>query len=342
MTQRLPDQDRKAQHIHYLHTGQRLCHDADGREIACHGSGQDAEHGTGRPWPVPRFKTHGEVVLDRLTCLHWARDALLPGFPLSWPESLDFITQCNRRELGGHADWRLPDRREMRSLISHGHRVPALLPDHPFLGLRSAWYWTATTYAGDPHYAWYVHTEGGRMFYGRKDGYALLLPVRGRTNVLPVTGQETSYDPQNRDDTGGNGLAWPASRFQVRQQTALDRLTNLTWPLVADQGNGPVDWTEAFALPAAMNRNAFAGRSDWRLPTINELESLVDASQTGPALPEDHPFSQVGEVYWSSTNSAYEPDWSMCLYMHKGAVGVGFKRKDPMGVWCVAGGTTGR
>lgn len=324
----------------YLNTGQSLCHDADGQVMDCAGSGQDAEFSPGAAWPEPRFTVQDDVVRDNLTGLEWTRNALLPGFPLAWSEALDFVEELNGKNYGGHTDWRLPDRREMRSLISYGARVPALPPDHRFTEMRSAWFWTATTYAGDPDYAWYVHTEGGRMFYGRKDGYSLVLPVRGQSPLLPATGQTTSYDKSGpddamRDDTGNN-TPWPLPRFVASDDSVLDKLTGLTWTRNANLTNGTVSWKEAFALADRLNNEHHADCTGWRLPTINELESLVDASQTVPALPADHPFTNPGEVYWSSTNSAFEPDWAMCLYLHKGAVGVGFKRGEPLGVWCVA------
>jgi hypothetical protein len=41
------------------------------------------------------------------------------------------------------------------------------------------------------------------------------------------------------------------------------------------------------------------------LPNVKELQSLIDFGQSGPALPPDHPFSDVKEAgYWSSTTAA--------------------------------------
>ncbi len=61
----------------------------------------------------------------------------------------------------------------------------------------------------------------------------------------------------------------------------------------------------------------------WQMPTINELESLVDASIHSPALPAEHPFSDIQQAYRSSTTSSFETDWSYVLYIVKGAVGGG-------------------
>jgi len=64
---------------------------------------------------------------------------------------------------------------------------------------------------------------------------------------------------------------------------------------------------------------------DWRLPTIWELESLVDTSRARPALSPGHPFGEELGGMWSSTSSGYDPAWAWVLYYDKGAVGVGYK-----------------
>ncbi len=92
-----------------LWTGQTSCHDADGRIIPCAGSGQDAEFRAGIPWPTPRFEARDEIVLDRLTGLMWTRNANLAEYPMTWPETLDFVAGMNRERILGFSDWRLPN-----------------------------------------------------------------------------------------------------------------------------------------------------------------------------------------------------------------------------------------
>ena len=75
-------------------------------------------------WPTPRFKVLGNTVLDRLTDLTWARDANLSEFPMTWQEAFDYVAGMNHSRVFGHADWRLPNRRELRSLMSHQTRRP--------------------------------------------------------------------------------------------------------------------------------------------------------------------------------------------------------------------------
>jgi hypothetical protein len=166
-------------------------------------------------------------------------------------------------------------------------------------------------------------------------------PVRGQSKVLPRTGQGRCFGTAGAVlDCAGSGhdaevmagAAWPKPRFAGQGGEVLDHLTGLVWRERADLGDGPVAWDAAIALVRELSQ---ADGKAWRLPNINELESLVDASAADPALPGGHPFRQVGQAYWSSTSSFFEPDWSYCLYMHKGAVGVGYKAKPEFLVWAV-------
>jgi hypothetical protein len=327
----------------YLQTVQITCHDERGRTTDCAGSGQDAEFRRGVSWPVPRFESLDDVVLDRLTGLLWTRDANVAEFPLAWQEALDYVAKMNSGNAFGYPDWRLPNRRELRSLMSYQTRKPALPEGHPFINVFSGWYWTSTTAAINTAYAWYVHMEGARMFYGRKEQFFLLWPVRGKGDtLLPATGQTQCYDARGQvipcagsgqDGEYRSGVRWPEPRFEEAGSVVVDRLTNLCWRSPADLLGRPATWEEALKAVQRLNRQE--GNHPWRLPNINELESLVECRTHSPALPQGHPFKNVREGYWSSTTSMFEPDWAWALYLTKGAVGVGQKKGAYFSVWAV-------
>lgn len=328
----------------YLHTGQITCHDISGREVPCQGSGQDADFMKGIPWPSSRFEDKGEVVVDKLTGLTWTQNANPAEFPLTWQEALDYVLSLNDKNAFGHSDWRLPNRRELRSLMSHQAKKPALPEGHPFRNVVLGWYWTSTTAAIHTGYSWYVHLEGARTFYGSKKQYFLLWPCRGKGyQVLPATGQSLCYDTKGyavpcigtgQDGEFRFGRKWPERRFELINDFVIDHLTGLCWLKKADLTGGLVAWIEAFEAIAALNLKAI-GKILWRLPNINELESLVDCSMHSPSLPAGHPFQNVQEGYWSSTTSSFEPDWAWALYLTKGAVGVGQKKGVHFSAWAV-------
>lgn len=329
----------------YLQTGQTKCYDALGNEISCAGTGQDAESSKGITWPAQRFEAKLDIVYDRLTGLFWPINTDVAEFLFTWEEALDFVEGMNLVSAYGFTDWRLPNRRELRSLIGHQTSKPPLPAGHPFLNVFLGWYWTSTTAAISPAYAWYIHMEGGRMFYGRKDERYLAWPVRGENSVLPQTGQTECFDFHGRpipchgtgqDAAIRSGHIWPKRRFHLLGEIVLDALTGLKWTKKADLPEGAVCWSEALERVQLLNRINNAAAHTWRLPNINELESLVDCSAHNPALSEDHPFERVRDAYWSSTTSIFEPDWAWALYLDKGAIGVGHKTKAFFHVWAVA------
>lgn len=327
-------------------TGQDRCYDEGGKEIVCRGSGQDGAIGYGRDWPSPRFRVEGEVVEDALTGLWWTRNANPHDFPLNWGEALKLAAAMNVEKAFGYSDWRLPNRHELLSLISYQARKPALPAGHPFDNIFLGWYWTSTTAAIAPAYAWYIHLEGGRMFYGRKDQEYLFWPVRGRSEVLAATGQGLCYNQEGgiiacrgsgQDGEFRSGMAPPEPRFLVEGETVRDHHTGLLWLRDADYFKEAMTWQQALQRVEQVNREYVGGRGDWRLPPLNALESLVDCSRHSPALSGDHPFVDPREVYWSSTTSFFETDWAWALYLHKGALGVGHKPSANFSVWPVCG-----
>ena len=182
------------------------------------------------------------------------------------------------------------------------------------------------------------------MFYGHKEQFFMLWPVRGKgNNLLPATGQTECFDTKGeriscagsgQDGAFQSGSPWPEPRFEASESGFLDRLTNLCWHGSADLLGRLSTWEEAFEAVTDLNRRHGA-TSPWRLPNINELESLVDCSTHSPALPHGHPFGNVREGYWSSTTNMFEPDWAWALYLTKGAVGVGQKKGEHFSVWAV-------
>ena len=128
------------------------------------------------------------------------------------------------------------------------------------------------------------------------------------------------------------GLSAEEAAGALRTLGVLDLLTGLCWADPASLPAQPVDWQAA--LNAAASRNAEDGPA-WRLPNINELESLIDAECADPALPRELGLPLSVEGFWSSTTSGFDPAWAFVLYVQKGAVGVGFKARSDFRVWPV-------
>ncbi|SOB60307.1 conserved protein of unknown function [Pseudodesulfovibrio profundus] len=288
-----------------------------------------------------RFSEQESLIVDNATGLVWLKDALSAETGLSWPETFDFIDEMNRKKVADRSDWRLPNRRELYSLVDHSMREPALSKDHPFINVWAGKYWTSTTSARSKAYAWWVQLSGGRMFFGNKSDDCMVWPVCGTSETLHATGQTACYnvageevqcDGLKQDGAIQAGLPWPEPRFIPQDDGILDAMTGLIWTESADLAEGMTDWRSAQDIITGMaDQTGMA----WRMPTIMELESLTDCDHADPALPQGHPFTDVNEAYWSATTSGYDADWAFCLYFHKGAVGVGYKSNLDFHVWAV-------
>jgi hypothetical protein len=149
-------------------------------------SRDDGELQTGADWPSPRFFLHlNNTVLDLVSGLTWTRGADTPthgtciGGMMTWQEALDYVACLNEHAFNGCSDWRLPNRKELYSLIDHSQYNPALPSDHPFMDVQLAKYWTSTTYAFETNRAWIVWIQYGDVSPWDKTSIAYVWPVRG-------------------------------------------------------------------------------------------------------------------------------------------------------------------
>ncbi|MDE1890737.1 MAG: DUF1566 domain-containing protein [Planctomycetota bacterium] len=118
----------------------------------------------------------------------------------------------------------------------------------------------------------------------------------------------------------------------------LDKETGLVWERSPSSKGVPYTWADAVEYAY---RKTLGGRKGWRLPTIEELASLVDYGQRDPSLPPDNPFKLVdyGIVgYWTvSTINASDPHLAWKVFFHDGFID-GEDKSHGGYVWCVRGG----
>jgi len=314
-------------------TGQTKCYTgvAPYEEKDCLDTGQDGEFRAGVVWPTQRFVVgsgaESDCVTDTLTGLMWAKSGNYFNKTSDWGDALynsEKLTLC------GHSDWRLPNTNELKSLINYGQADSAAwLNTAGFTGVQSGYYWSSTSSIQDgdetPE-AWNMSMEHGSIYTAAKSlsGNIYAWPVRGATSTpaaLPRTGQKkcywyespyTEFDCSNTGQDGQYqaGIAWPTQRFVVgtgtKAECVTDNLTGLMWARNANLPNGARTWQGALDFA---NTLTICDYSDWRLPNPNELLSLMDRSQYNPALPGNHPFTNVSMYtwFWSSTTYAKNP-----------------------------------
>jgi hypothetical protein len=176
-------------------------------QIDTYAVGDDGTNRIGVAWLTNRFTVQStnnfvhpddrtNCVVDNLTSLMWARNANLATGAIfnatwstvkgtcTWNQAFDVITNSagpvNGTNYGGYNDWRLPNVRELHSLIDWGRASPALPSGHPFNEVQMSTYWTSTTFKDEPATkAWDVNLYNGTVYPNTKVTAYYVWPVRG-------------------------------------------------------------------------------------------------------------------------------------------------------------------
>lgn len=289
--------------------------------------GDDGNWQTGVEWPNPRFvDNENGTITDNLTGLIWLRENNCFG-QRTWGQAIsdanglaDGVCGLTDSSIAGH--WRLPNIKELLSLIDYGHFSPALPSGHPFGYVQIAFYWSSTTSAYNA-YPWCVNLYGG---YSE-----------------PCGGGEIS-----------SWYVWPVrgGRFQVRftengDGTVTDNNTGLIWLKNADCF-GWMNWYDASNAvsnlsPGQCNLADSSAPGDWRIPIQDEWEDFVCTQFTDPAVcnvtgtgkwVEGNPFTNVQtSMYWSDTS--LDPDNAWAVLIGDGSETFGHKSGSDGHVWPV-------
>jgi hypothetical protein len=134
------------------------------------------------------------------------------------------------------------------------------------------------------------------------------------------------------------------NRFKVvmNGEAVLDKETCLVWE--KSPVSGPRSWKNAPGFCYTVN---VGGRKGWRLPTVEELASLIDPNAIGaPFLPSGHPFIGIkfddGPApqinYWTATTDIVDPDVTAWVVDFGAPFVTSDNKVDNNEIWCVRGG----
>jgi hypothetical protein len=255
-------------------TGQDKCYD-NNSEITCPSPGQpfygqDAQH----DGPQPSYNDNGDgTVTDLNTGLMWQQGDSQNEFGKTWQTARDY---CTNLTLSQYSDWRLPNIRELVSLVDYGHMFPAIdtnyFPNCEYGG--GSGYWSSSL----PHNlsAYNVNFSSGVNGIEMLSYYGFVRCVRKDTPT-----------PSYEDNGGG---------------TVTDLATGLIWQKGDNQNDaGARTWEEALAYCNGLPTTSAPGQQYWRLPNVRELQSIVDWEKS-PSI--DPIFECRSSTYWSSTTEA--------------------------------------
>jgi hypothetical protein len=289
--------------------------------------GWDASHAVAERFAVSLVAAE-PVVTDGITKLVWqgcskgqsGASCAGEGELGDW---FDAESYCDALDWGGTQDWTLPDAWELQSIADYSTTGPAIdgtafvNTPHHFPEDMNAWWsecvWSKSSYAGDESVVWTLLVNNGDV-------------------------SSTSGNPWHNNDKAASG--WPGcyvrcvresaprtvERLFLRDPSAAepvvdDAATRLEWQGCSNgqSGNGCegsaalIDWKSALAYCEGLS---FGGRTDWRLPNVMELRSIVDQTRISAAIdPSLFPntprydgapgTSNNAGQYWSATGRWY-------------------------------------
>jgi len=168
------------------------------------------------------------------------------------------------------------------------------------------------------------------------------VPDTGQTqSYIDTFGEDSDYtiNPQSytKLDTAGNPLPYTAASWVMVQ----DNVTGLIWEVKTNDGSihhkyNTYTWydsnpdtngghagtagsgTDTEDFINTLNSAEFGGYSDWRLPTREELRSIVDYGRNYPAIDTAYFPNTLASAYWSSTTRASDTGNAWQVYFYTG------------------------
>jgi len=92
------------------------------------------------------------------------------------------LAGCETLDWGGHTDWRLPDKKELRSIVDN-HAYNPSIDTAAFPATPSSWFWSSSSYADNVSLAWDVYFKQRQRGQLRQE-QCVLCSLRSRRAVI--------------------------------------------------------------------------------------------------------------------------------------------------------------
>jgi len=288
-------------------TGQTKCYSPTA-EIECPVSkkenyfGQDAQYNAENNYCLNRtyYPVTTDTVTDYNTGLVWQRDlpSIYTGCTVEDENGgkggvclhSEAVNYCKNLTLEGKDDWRLPTPEELGTIIDFGQYNPAIDSNFKSPGGTKQEFWTQTylSSSSDQKKIWYVDFKTGKTVTGENTGRYVRC-VRG--NAL----EKADLAVKNQGDA---------------QEIIEDSVHKLLWTKTPDSQT--FSWTSALRHCQELKYNNVKG---WRLPSINELASILDYSAEVPAAEFSGAY-----YFWSSTTYVGSKNKAWKIYTLDGRI----------------------
>ena len=211
-------------------------------------------------YPESPFEKKNGLVFDKNTGLYWEvksaneDDVNFGGKTFTFAGAADVHAKAlNDANYGGFNDWRVPNKDELRSIFDYSHTDGVI--DNSIFGFCPVGdYWTQNIYRLQDYFGWVLYSGFGSGIAKRLDAQNYVLCVRGGKSINGVCYGESN--PARFTDNGDG--------------TVTDCVTGLMWQKETNLRMGPKAAEEFCA------KLTLAGYSDWRLPNIKELNTILN------------------------------------------------------------------
>jgi len=218
------------------------------------------------------------TVVDKVTNLIWTDGSDTKTVTRTFPQAQAY---CNNLEVDNYSDWRIPSLSELYTIVDLKNHNPSI--KNTFLYTTSSGYWSSDRYPIDNNLIM------GINFYDGGDGVIL----------------ET--DNYYTRCVRGEPLATPS--FTKTGDTVVENSSTLEWQDNGEVVDNYLNYSEAMSYCDSI---ALSNHNDWRVPTLDELRTIVDRDNSNPTLYKEFT-TRVSDAFWSS--SIYEADdskmWSI-------------------------------
>ncbi len=260
----------------------------------------------------PFFQLNGNgTVTDTVTTLMWQQT---DGGEMTIENATLY---CDTLTLGGYNDWRLPTAHEAFSILNHQNANPALNTT-AFTITAAEYWWTVDRQANDSSKVWVTNAGGG-------------IGNHPKTETISAGGNKKFHVRAVRDVNVP--IVLPNHFTDNGDGTITDHATDLIWEKL--HYSDSLTWEDALTYADSLT---LAGKSDWRLPNIKELQSINDEKLIAPSVDPAF-FTNVGvNKFWSSTSLPNQTTKAWYLDTQFGITTYDFKTVKHY-VLCVRGNT---
>lgn len=281
-----------------ISTGQKTSYNQNGSLVKNNSLKDDGYYKSGLR---RSYERNNEIVIDQATGLQWQDNVEAKSITYQWKGAMGY---CSNLVLGGYSDWRLPDVIELNSIINYGNNLSSGIIDTIFQNSTNALYATSSLHAAKDPYA------GSYGYYGDDNEYEIISInfFNAKMSINKVK-YATKYHARC---VRGKRL----TKYDFKPNNILnivyDPTTNLTWQ---NQNNNNLEFEEAINYCENLT---LAGKTDWRLPNINEVISLTSRRQEANfynifKFSDDHSGLLSSTASIQSKEDVYTSD---CTYSH--------------------------